>query len=95
VTYGQKMTVIVCIFDFFPCGDNDTSVATFVATLVITLDTIELKGTSTKGRAVARQLNSFLIFKNKIQVWSHSGDPDLSLIVKLNLYFCAVIKIHP
>ncbi len=43
LTYGPKMSTIVCIFDFFQCSDNDTSVATFVATLVITLDTTEIE----------------------------------------------------
>ncbi len=43
MTYGQKMSAIPCIFFFPQCGDNDTSVATFVATLVIMLRTTALK----------------------------------------------------
>jgi len=45
VTYGQKMSKCLLFHAFFifpQCGDNDTSVATHVATLVITLDTTAL-----------------------------------------------------
>jgi hypothetical protein len=39
----QKCLPLYAFLIFFQCGNNDTSVATFVATLVTTLDTTEIE----------------------------------------------------
>jgi len=40
--WSKNVKMSVAFFIFPQCGDNDTSVATFVSTLVITLDTTGL-----------------------------------------------------